>query len=364
MPMYAQLFEKEATVGADANAFDTNAEAAQPQSAAGPDRVQRQVGYTRLPFLGAHISGLPAPTVEELGIEWIHDVCHRLWMYRSADHFEPDITVPIAESQWRETRALSGSTAESLMLGTAALIEIAWLERGLQQGKVAPRMGLGQRYYADTVCETSIAVGHRLINLIARVLRTDAATQQRMATHGVGGKKVLKWLGPGYKPFNSTDRGAWLSLNEVTLNALRDVAPAGQGDVAAAVNRLADLEASPEWGDAFEHRAENFHRWRLEHEYVAGVDQVSGNARDVYDHTNQIVTGKRYGGYNDVRYSAADGLGDQAVVRARTGLVATAHAADDVLQHILDALPDLTKGCWIELGTSTITSGRGGRRRS
>lgn len=350
-------------MSANANTFDTNMEAAQPQSVAEPDRVQRQLGYTRLPFLGAHTSGLPAPTVEELGIEWIHGVCHRLWMYRSADHFEPDITVPIAESQWRETRALAGSTAESLMLGTAALVEIAWLERGLQQGKVALRMGLGQRYYADTVCETAIAVGHRLVNLVARVLRTDAATQQRMASHRMGRQKILNALGPEYKPFTSTDRRAWLSLNEVTLGALRDVAPAGQGDVTAAVNRLADLETSPEWRNAFNHRAENFHRWRLEHEYVAGVDQASGNARDVYDHTGEVVTGKRFGGYDDARYSAADGLGDKAVVRARTGLEATARAAKDVLQHLLDALPDLTKGHWIELGSTTITSGRGGRQR-
>lgn len=132
--------------------------------------------------LAAHSTHLPQPTLDELGLGWIRKVCDRLWVYRSAD-FEPDITVPLHESQWRETCALAGSIAESLMLAAANLVEIEWHERALRQKTEPAGMVLGQRYLADTACETSIAVGHRLINLVAPVLRTDPRTRQRMTDH-------------------------------------------------------------------------------------------------------------------------------------------------------------------------------------
>ncbi|WUA12655.1 hypothetical protein OG225_40525 (plasmid) [Nocardia sp. NBC_01377] len=106
---------------------------------------------------------------------------------------------------------------------------------------------------------------------------------------------------------------------------------------------------TPQWNNAFDHRGENFHRWRREHEYVSGIDQGTGHARDVLDHKGQ-VTGKRYGSYS-TRYTAADGLGEQAVLNARSGLEETAQAANDVLDHILEALPELARGF-----TLTITA--------
>ncbi|MFE3799659.1 hypothetical protein [Nocardia tengchongensis] len=317
-----------------------------------------QVSWAKLPYLAAHHPGLPVPTIDGLGVGWIHKVCDRLYFFRSADHFEPDITVPIAESQWRESRALAGSIAESLMLGTAGLVEVVWLEEGIAAGELGAAWGMGQRYFADALCETSIAVGHRLINFVARMMRTDPETQQRMDEFRVGGQKPLEPLGTRYMPFKTEERNAWLSLNAKTISQLRAIA-SPQTDLAAAVNRLADLEESAEWRNAFEHRAENFHRWRREHEYVAGVDQASGGAQDELDYAGN-VSGKRFGG-SGARYSAADGLGDQAVVNARSGLEATARAADDILTHILDALSDLTRGMVIELtGTGVRVSRRRG----
>ncbi len=74
------------------------------------------VGSAKLFPFGAHGTQLSAPPVDEAGAEWIHDVCDRFWSYRSAD-CGPDITVPRAETQWRENCALARSNAASLMLG-------------------------------------------------------------------------------------------------------------------------------------------------------------------------------------------------------------------------------------------------------
>jgi hypothetical protein len=327
--------------------------AQEPADAEGsPDDVpgdddRPQVSSAKLFHLGAHGTQLPAPRIDELGVEWIHDVCDRLWNYRSAD-FEPDISVPVAESQWRETCALAGSIAESLMLGVAALVEIRWHEDAIRAKTEPAGMGLAQRYLADAVCESTIGVGHRLINLVARVMRNDPAVLQRI---DAGGKSVkdLKPLGTGYTPFHTDARKAWLSLNNDTLTQLRAVIPPGTTSVVALLDRLDALAAAPQWNNAFDHRAENFHRWRREHEYVSGVDQTTGTARDILDYRGR-VTGKSFGSYN-TRYTAADGLGAQAATHAREGLEATARAADDILNLILSALPDLAHGTALEVTT-------------
>ncbi|MGW1743465.1 hypothetical protein ACWCPQ_32205 [Nocardia sp. NPDC001965] len=315
---------------------------------AGGDEREQQVGSAKLFHLGAHGTQLPAPRIDELGVEWIHDVCDRLWNYRSAD-FEPDITVPLAESQWRETCALAGSIAESLMLGVATLVEIRWHEDAIRANTEPTGMGLAQRYLADAVCESTIGVGHRLINLVARVTRNDPAVLQLIDTSGKN-LKDLKPLGTVYTPFRTDTRKAWLSLNNATLSQLRAVIEPGKASLVALLDRLDTLAAAPQWNNAFDHRAENFHRWRREHEYVSGVDQTTGNARDVLDYRGR-VTGKSFGSYN-TRYTAADGLGAQAAIHAREGLEATAKAADDILDLILSALPDLAEGTTLEVTTS------------
>ncbi|MET9030039.1 hypothetical protein ABZW96_31100 [Nocardia sp. NPDC004168] len=116
-----------------------------------------------------------------------------------------------------------------------------WLEKGIDEGKLDVGWGIGQRYLADTLCETAIAVGHRLINLVVRVMRTDPHTQQRMDALRVGRQKPLAPLGSTYKPFQTEVRGAWLSLNATTISHLRAVA-SPHADLADAVTRLADLD--------------------------------------------------------------------------------------------------------------------------
>ncbi|MFQ6329612.1 hypothetical protein ACLMAL_26225 [Nocardia sp. CWNU-33] len=295
-----------------------------------------QVAWTQLFYLAAHGTTLSAPTFDELGIAWVHDVCDQLWLYRRAD-FEPSFTVPVSKSQWRETCALAGSIAETLMLGAAATVEIMWHDKAVRAAKEPAGMRLGQRFFADALVETTVAAAHRLINLVARVMRTDDDTRARMADHN-----HLKRSGPNYIPFETVDQEAWPPLNANKISALRAVADPSANAILAILDRLDELVASPAWDNAFGHRAENFHRLRREHPYIAGVDPHTGSARDILDAAGN-VTGRRYGS-RTARYTAADGLPERVVTDARAFYEETARAAGDVITHILNALPELTGG--------------------
>ncbi|MGV9334956.1 hypothetical protein [Nocardia sp. NPDC003726] len=297
-------------------------------------RSPEQVAWAKLRHLAAHGTGLPAPTFDELGIVWVHDVCERLGRYRRAD-FEPDITVDVAKSQWRETCALAGSIAETLMLGAAAAVEIMWHDNAMRGGKEPLGMGLGQRFFADALIETTVAAAHRLINLVARVMRTDADTCARMGGHG-----QLKELGPGYVPFETIAERAWPPLNKTKVDALRTVADPASTSIHAMLNHLDALVLSPEWELAFMHRAANFHRLRLEHPYVAGVDPGTGRVRNILDHEGKII-GRSFHS-RPAPYTAAEGLDTQVVTDARAFYDATAHAAGKVITTIVDGLHDLT----------------------
>ncbi|MBF6136647.1 hypothetical protein IU501_27095 [Nocardia otitidiscaviarum] len=315
-----------------------------------PDAAE-SVSWSKLMYLSAHGTGLPAPDLTKLGLAWIHEVCDRLWSYSRAD-FEPDITVPSAESQWRETCMLAGSIAESLMLATATFVEVAWHQAALEAGAEPLGMALGQRHQADTVCETVIGVGHRLVNFVARVMRTDPQTRDLMAE-----MKSLKPLGSDYVPFRTELPEAWLSLNESSLSRLRSVAsPKHTKAHVALLKSIVELEKTPAWTNAFNHRAENFHRWRREHEYVSGVDAGTGAARDVLDYKGR-VTGKRFGSKRG-KYTAAEGLGTRVVADARSALEATARAADDTLTALLGTLPDLTGGYRLEITPTGVRKSR------
>ncbi|WP_336872392.1 hypothetical protein [Rhodococcus qingshengii] len=255
--------------------------------------------WSRLRHIGAHEGSVGTrPDLAETGMDEVDRICVRAWKYSRAE-YEPDWTAELKSSQWRETSALAGSSAESLMLGAAAYVEAVWHERALKAETEPKGMALAQRYLADGAIETAIAVGHRLANFVVRVARTSASAQVEIA-------KLTKrgTLGPAYVPFATDDVDAWLSLNARTVEDLRKTLDTSLH--AASVAALGDLVDSPEWKEAFRIRAENFHRWRKENEYVTGVDADSGNAEDLYD-VNDNHVGRRVGGFGK-RHKISDGL--------------------------------------------------------
>src|SRR5690606_32457253 len=119
-------------------------------------------------------------------------------------------------------------------------------------------MAVAQRFLADTVLDTAVSIGHRLVNFVVRVARTDPAVREVL-----GGIARFEKLGPTYRPFVTDDAEAWLSLGEKSLASLRSSLPAIHRP---AVDRLERLRTSPEWSAVMNIRGENAHRWRKEHE--------------------------------------------------------------------------------------------------
>jgi len=189
--------------------------------------------------IGVHQGDLPLrPDLHELGLYEVHRICNRTWGYSRAD-FEPNPFVSVTTSQWRETCALAGSIAESLMLSDASYLEAAWHSRAIAAQTEPASMALAQRYLADTSVDTAVSVGHRLINFAARVARTNATTREQFAL-----ADKLKPLAEDYEPFVTDAHTAWLSLNADTLRALRKATPAvHQGSVAT----LHTLISTPVW---------------------------------------------------------------------------------------------------------------------
>jgi hypothetical protein len=89
---------------------------------------RRLVDWSWLHHVGMHQGAIDfRPELGELGFDEVRGICDRVWVYSPAD-FEPDFSIERATSQWRETCALAGSIAESLMLSAAIYVEerVAW----------------------------------------------------------------------------------------------------------------------------------------------------------------------------------------------------------------------------------------------
>ncbi|OBH17311.1 hypothetical protein [Mycolicibacter sinensis] len=254
-----------------------------------------------------------------------------MWIYSRAD-FEPDVSIKRATSQWRETCALAGSIAESLMLSAATYVEAVWHSRAIAAGTEPDGMAIAQRYLADHAVESAVSVGHRLINFVVRVARTVPTTRDQL-----GEIDRFKSLGPSYAPFETNDHDAWLPLSEKMINALGNAIPSRHQ---ASLDALDDLLHSPPWKSAFTIRAENFHRWRKEHESVIGVDQNSGPGRDVYNddgsHIGSAITA------HSTPHTISDGLTERTTEVAGDAVRTIGNAVEAVLNDTLNALPHIT----------------------
>ncbi|MDV7136738.1 hypothetical protein [Williamsia muralis] len=281
----------------------------------------------------------------------VHEACIYAWKYSRAD-FEPHLDVERKHSQWRETCALAGSMAESLMLSCAAVIEAEWHARAITAGTESAGLAIAQRYLADTALDTVVSIGHRLINFLVRVARTDPATCRTLPT--------VSWfeaLGPTYLPFETDDPTAWLPLNEKTINALRRVLPTRH---APSLDALDLLVRSDAWTAIFEMRAENFHRWRKEHESVVGVDANSGAETDKYDAEGNHI-GRSIGGFSR-RHTISDGLTERTTSVAGEGVRAVAVALEALIADALNVLPEIADGYTITFTATGIKYSRPAKR--
>lgn len=299
---------------------------------AGTER-SRPVNWSWIHHIGAHQGEVKLrPGLQELGIDEVRRICDRMWTYSRVD-FEPDFSIERASSQWRETCALAGSTAESLMLSAATYVECVWHSRAIAAETEPDGMAIAQRYLADNAIDTAVSVGHRLINFVARVARTVPETRDKF-----GSMQRFESLGPHYAPFETDDINAWLSLNDNTIAALKSAIPSVHH---VSLNALGDLVGSSQWKAACKIRAENFHRWRKEHESVIGVDQHSGPGRDLYNNEGLHI-GVAMSAVSQ-RHTVSDGLTERTTQVAGDAIRVIAATAEAVLDDTLDALPQMTR---------------------
>jgi hypothetical protein len=218
------------------------------------------------------------------------------------------------------------------MLSAATYVEAVWHSRALTAEAEPAGMAIAQRYLADTAVDTVISVGHRLINFVVRVARTTPTNRDRL-----GDSKHFKDLGASYTPFDTEERNAWLSLNAPTVDALRDALLPIHSN---SLNILAGLVRADGWTRAWDIRAENFHRWRKEHESVVGVDRHSGHAVDKYDADGNFV-GRAFGA-RPRPHTISAGLTEGTTEAAGDAIRLVAKAVEGVLDDTLNILPQLT----------------------
>jgi hypothetical protein len=113
------------------------------------------------------------------------------------------------------------------------------------------------------------------------------------------------------------------------------------------LDALDNLVRSQAWESVFQIRAENFHRWRKEHESVVRVDQHSGNAHDLYDAAGNHIG--RAVGAQSRRHTISDGLTERTTQAAGNGVRATPKAVDDVITDTLNILPYLADGYTLDI---------------
>ncbi|WP_396912744.1 hypothetical protein [Mycolicibacterium sp.] len=236
------------------------------------------------------------------------------------------------------------------MLSAASYVEAEWHRRAIDAEMEPAGMALAQRYLADSTVDTTVSVGHRLINFVARVARTNSETRARFASI-----PEFEALAEAYIPFQTETPKAWLSLESAALKKLRKAIPVvHQGSIDA----LRALVLSTTWQSLAASRAENFHRWRKEHESVLGIDQHSGHMSDVLDAAGNVV-GKRFFG-NRRGHQISDGLTERTTKLAGDGVREVASAVEAVITDTLDSLPQLTNGFVLEIDADGHTRRMGG----
>ena len=304
------------------------------------DEEDRESPYwSKLRHIGVHQGAVDLrPELCDLGLDEVYRICDRAWAYSRAD-FEPSGVADLRTSQWRETCALAGSIAESLMLSSATYLEAAWHSKAIMAGTEPAGMAIAQRYLADNAIDTAVSVGHRLINFVARVARTNPSTREQFTSH-----PKLRRLGDNYAPFITEDRDAWLSLNVEVVKTLRTTIPECY---ARSIAALDDLVKSTAWKALNQVRAENFHRWRKEHESVVGIDKYSGRADNIYDYAGNVIGRGVRAGLR--RHTVADGMTVKTTEIAGAGVRQVAIAVDAVITDTLTLLPSLTGGYTLEI---------------
>lgn len=291
-------------------------------------------------YLAAHgTANVVRPLHEDVGMGPVVNVARRCADVRGTAGLQwvPGTSMDLAANPWREVYGLVGSIGESLVVAAACEIEVEWHRRARAVGDLPPAMVVGQRFFSIAEGQEVLGVGHRLVNLVARVLATRDDVRATMQSF----RPLKRWQRDHF-PFDD-GRSSWLSADSPTVEALARVAAAHRHpSFARLADAVQELVRSAAWKNLEESRGQNFHRWRAESSVLAGVDRTSGHQREIVGLDGTVV-GLAVN-VNPVRYSAADGLDEEEARLAREALLAVATGVAGFIEALAAAMEPLTFG--------------------
>jgi hypothetical protein len=222
------------------------------------DDADRTVAI-RLQRLAVGIPKEDVPTFEEVGLTSLVSEATNWQILRGHSWFwgwSDMLGMPTA--RWLEIGELFGSTGESVCLAAAAQIEIEILRRAIERRSVDGFYGISQRFFAEAQGMALLGVGHRLANLIVRVLMTDSSYPWGLR---------LKKLRTAF-PTQAKGKEHWIEL--ARADDLLSLAKASSyQSMRRMAEALVSLRLSEQWRKLEEQRGVDFHRWRAESPFVA-----------------------------------------------------------------------------------------------
>jgi hypothetical protein len=169
-----------------------------------------------------------------------------------------------ARDRFHEVCGLFGSSAESVLLAIAAEAEVHMLEASIAAGQLPAAYGMAERFLAEAVCNTIVAVTTRMLSMAFRIAMVDSGYPWGVN----GGRKALRSAVPPY----SDIRDHWATLRD--LDQFGDIVSASRSQplhrLYGAIKRFTDGDI---WREVESQRGEDHHRWRFESPYVGGLNR-------------------------------------------------------------------------------------------
>ncbi len=300
-------------------------------------------------YLAAHgAPNVAIPTVAELGLGGAESTAFACFDTRTRvlicmDGPLSSISGRGHIDRWREIAGIWGSLGESIGLSVGARVEVEFLRRAIAVGDLPREMILGQRFFSESLGQLILGSGHRLANLVVRMLSESPEN-----LYGINDDPRL---GAALTPF-AEDRRAWLSAREV-VTRLSKKAATHHTAVAVIVDTLIALIDSQDWITLDEQRGVYFHRLRPESEVLAGVDKDSGYTRRTLGADGIAICWDSVADF--VPYTAADGLHELVDATTTAAAEQLCSTVDQINEAFYIAIEPLSGGRYSSSSGRNIT---------
>lgn len=163
---------------------------------------------------------------------------------------------------------LMASTGERLGLSYGAAFEVAlWAAAREQSGAPDLNHELAMRAMAEAQCLFVMGAGHSFANVAVREIALDPKRRQALAKRLKGSSKRT------FAPFSNEKRD-YVSMNSDACTVFGEVASEMGGSyLKGVIEPVVEFGKGEAWAKLDERRGEDFHRWRLQTDGIAGVSR-------------------------------------------------------------------------------------------